>query len=249
MTDISFFHIGSNNLLATESVVKNIRSFHPKNPYFLSSDNAINFMDVAVPNNTSYTHFSKSLGGPKQPYGYEIDSVMEFLDRFKQACYSSYAINKVEHMMMVEDDVWLVNPITVNPDWQMACHNITIGNEIPPPVIDDIEKFSGKKPNNIHYGGGGGSIYNARTFLENYDDVTKWFKENGDRIMKQQYPTFGYIDCFMVVYFYLCGKKYSVNPHLTDTHNHAPGFDYDAFVNNLPKDIQIVNNYKRFYWK
>lgn len=215
----------------------------------LASDNGIYFMDLAVKNNTSYIHYNKSLGGPKQPYGYEINSVLEFLDRFKQACYKSYAINGIEHILMAEDDVWLVNPVTVNPNWQMACHYVSVEQNIPDSVLDEIEIFSGRRPTTKYYGGGGGSIFNAKTFLEYYDDVSWWFKVNGNRIMKEQYTTLGWIDCFMVVYFYLCGKEYSVNPNLTDTHNHAPGFDYDIFVSNLPKDIQIINNYKRFYWK
>lgn len=248
MSNISFFHIGSNKRTATENVVNNIIQFYKPEVYLLGSDNALSFADFAIQKKINYVYYNKKLGGPQQPYGYEIDSVLEFLDRFREACYLSYSVNRIEHIMMAEDDVWLLKPVTVNPNWQMACHNITVGNELPPSLLDEIEQFSGKRPKNIHYGGGGGSIYNAKTFLEYYDDVTHWFRINGDRIIKEEYATFGWIDCFMVVYYYLCGKEYSINPHLTDTHNHAPGFDYDSFVANQPPEIEIINNYKRYYW-
>ena len=248
MSNIAFFHIGSNNRPATEYVVKNIRSFHPKSPYLLASDNALNFFDIAQENKTDYVHYIEKLGGPKQPYGYEIDSVLHFLERFRYACHHAYVVHNCEHIMMAEDDVILVNPVTINPNWQMACHNITYGNELPIPLLDAIEEFCGKRPTSVHYGGGGGSIYNAKTFLEFYDDVTHWFRLNGEHFMKNEYPTLGWIDCFMVVYYFLCGKDYSVNPNMVDTHNHSPGFDYDSFISKQPKEIQIINNYKRFYF-
>lgn len=248
MSKIFVFHIGSNNRTATENVVNNILQFHAPEHYLLASDNALSFAEFALSKKMNYTYYNKKLGGPKQPYGYEIDSVLAFLERFREACFMAYAVNRIEHVLMAEDDVWLLRPVEVDPKWQMACHNITYGNELPKSLLDKIEEFSGVRPSNPHYGGGGGSIYNAKTFLENYDRVTEWFKTHGDYIMKNEYPTFGWIDCFMVVYYFLCGAEYTKNPHLVDTHNHAPGFDYDAFIANQPETVQIINNYKRFYW-
>ena len=47
----------------------------------------------------------------------------------------------------------------------------------------------------------------------------------------------------------LCGKDYTINPHMTDTHNHQNnGFDWDGFVESQPNEIEIVNNYKKYYW-
>ena len=57
------------------------------------------------------------------------------------------------------------------------------------------------------------------------------------------------MDCYMVVYYFLCGKNYSVNPYMTDTHHHQnDGYDYDKFVNEQSEKIEIVNNYKKYYW-
>jgi hypothetical protein len=35
---------------------------------------------------------------------------------------------------------------------------------------------------------------------------------------------------------------------MTDTHHHQPGFDFDVFVDSQPDEIEIVNNYKKYYW-
>ena len=192
--------------------------------------------------------YNEKLGGPTQPFGYDKQKILSFLFRFYNICYQSNICGN-SHIVMLEDDVIVTNPITVNKEWQMACHNITTGNEIPESVIDMIEKFSGKRPLTNQYGAGGGSIFNVKTFIDNYDKVFDFFDENSDYIMHNLYPTFGWIDCFMVIYFMLCGKDYERNPHLIDTNAHWHGFDYDGFVNNLKPNIQIVNNYKKYYYE
>lgn len=149
--------------------------------------------------------------------------------------------------MMAEDDVWIKKHITVNDDWEMAGWDIKVGNIIPDYIIDSITEFSGKRPLTNQYGCGGGSIFKVSTFLDNYDKVIPWFLENHDKF-QQQYSPLGFMDCYMVVYYMLCGKDYSVNPYLTDTHHHQKGFDFDKFVEQQPEHIEIINNYKKYYW-
>lgn len=212
------------------------------------SDNSLDYRLVAVRNKTDYVHCNKKLGGPKQPFGYDVDRILEFLSRFKIACLISQ-LKGSSHIMMAEDDVILVKPVTVESSWEMACHDISGGNIIPPQVINMIELFSGKRPIKFEYGAGGGSIFKIDTFLDNYDNVIQWFKKHANYILYNLYPTLGWIDCFMVVYYLLCGKDYTTNTFLTDTHNHSPGFDYEGFISNLPEHIQIINNYKKYYYE
>ena len=244
MSDISFFHIASIYPTATARVVGNIRNFHPNEFYFLGVDGSNSYSYLSEQFNLHYRAYTKRVGGPVGDYGYRLDGTLEFLNRFHTACINSNS----SHIMMVEDDVWLVKPVTVNPEWEMACHNISVGNEIPLVVRDKIKEFSGKEMSFIRYGGGGGSIFKVSTFIENYDRIVPWFKDNFDAI-QYYYPTIGYIDCFMNMYYYLCGKDYTINPHLTDTHNHKPGFDYEQFIGNLSPEIEIVNNYKKYYYE
>ena len=250
MPDISFFHIGIKPK-ATKYVLESVRKYHKDSTYFLVSDGH-DFggnHELAIQYSCAFSRYNTTLGGPKQPFGYDKSRIIEFLDRFRYGCHLSLALTGVEHVMMLEDDVILVNPVTVDKSWQMACHNITTGNEIPDSVLNMIEEFSGKRPITNQYGAGGGSIFNAKTFLENYDRVIKFFEDHSEYIMNNLYPTFGWIDCFMVIYFMLCGKDYQRNPHLIDTNTHHNNFDFDGFVNNLSPEIQIVNNYKKFYYE
>lgn len=247
MSNISFFHIASVYPKSTENIIKNVRIHHPNDFYFLGVDgvNTRSYEYLVEPYKLNYRHFYAKVGGPVSNYGYYLDGTLEFLRRFRAAC----ALCKTSHIMMIEDDVLLIKPVTVEPEWEMACHNIeSWGNKLPDLLLEKIENYSGYKPKIGNYCAGGGSIFKVSTFLENYDRIVKWFEDNFNEI-QSYYPTIGYIDCFMNVYYYLCGKDYIANPYMVDTHNHIPGFDYEEFINRLPKEIQIINNYKKYYYE
>lgn len=229
---------------ATEEIVKNARQHHKSDYYFLGVDNTISYQSIADTYRTDYKYYHTKIGGPKGDYGFRLDTTLEFLRRFRTACL----LSRSSHIIMMEDDVLIIKPITVNPDWEVACANIQVGNVIPESVHDLIEQHCGKRPTFKQYGAGGGSIFRVSTFLDNFNKNIKWFETHFDNI-QSYYPTIGYIDCFMNVYYYLCGKDYTANPHLADTHNHRPGFDYEAFISNQPPEIEIINNYKKFYYE
>jgi hypothetical protein len=241
MPDISFCHLASaGKKLSTKKMVENVRKYYPDAYYFLGSDNADDLSDIAIDNNCDYYPFKTKVGYPS----YNLEKLLLWLERFKLACQKC----GTSHIMMMEDDVWIKKQITIEEDWEMVGHDIRIGNVIPGFIIDSIESFSGTKPLTDQYGCGGGSIFKVSTFLNNYDRVVEWFKENHDWF-QIKYNPLGYMDCYMVVYYFLCGKNYSVNPYMTDTHHHQnDGYDYDKFVNEQPEKIEIVNNYKKYYW-
>ena len=229
---------------ATTEIVKNARLHHPNEYYFLGVDNTFSYQMVADIYETDYKFYHTKLGGPKEDYGYRLEGTLEFLERFKTACLNSNS----SHIIMMEDDVLIVKPITIDLNWEHACADTKIGNYVPETVIEMIELHSGKRPTFTQYGAGGGSIFKVSTFLEHYDSNIAWFEKYFDMI-QMVYPTIGYIDCFMNVYYWLAGKDYSVNTHRADTHNHQPGFDYETFISNQPPEIQIINNYKKYYYE
>jgi hypothetical protein len=243
MTSISFLHLASaGKKLSTEKMVQQVRKHHssPQTYYMVGSDAADDLSDIATRFTCHYKLYNTKLGYPS----YDSSKTIEWLSRFRQACLEC----RTSHIMMMEDDVWIKKPITVEDEWEMAGHDIRIGNIIPDFIIDSIQEFSGKRPLTNQYGCGGGSIFKVSTFLDNYDRVIAWFEENHDAF-HQQYTPLGFMDCFMVVYYMLCGKNYLANPYMTDTHHHTnDGYDYDGFVNNQPENIEIVNNYKKYYW-
>ena len=241
MTDISFCHLASaGKMLSTQKTVENVRKYYPDAYYLLGSDAADDLYDIAVENKCDYHHFADKVGYPS----YNLEKLLLWFERFRAACIKC----NTSHIMMMEDDVWIRKQLTLEDDWELAGQNVTEGNIIPQNIVDSIVQFSGEQPNSVQYGFGGGSIFKVSTFLDNYDRVIEWFKSNHDTF-QQQYSPLGFMDCYMMVYYLLCGKKTSVNTHLTDTHHHTnDGWDYDEFVNQQPYNIEIVNNYKKYYW-
>lgn len=244
MSNISFFHIASVYQTATEKVVANVRKHHPNNFYFLGVDGTESFEYLVESYKLHYRYFTNRIGGPVGEYGYRLNGVLEFLTRFREACLNC----NTTHIMMLEDDVYLTKPVTIEKDWEMAGHYISHGNRLHPELIKRISEFTGEDCKNDFYGCGGGSIFCTSTFLANYNKVVEWFKQNFDEV-QAVYPTIGYNDCFMVVYYLLCNRNYTTNTKLTDTHNHKPGFDYESFISNLSPEIEIVNNYKKYYYE
>jgi hypothetical protein len=241
MADISFCHLASaGKKISTQQMVENVCKYYPDAYYFIGSDAADDLSDIAFLQNCDYQYYDVKVGYPS----YTLEKLLLWFERFKYACLMC----KTSHIMMMEDDVWIKKKLTVEDNWEMAGHNITIGNVIPDFIIDSITEFSGKKPITNQYGCGGGSIFKVSTFLENYDRVIEWFKKNHDWF-QIKYNPLGFMDCYMVVYYMLCGKDYTVNPYMTDTHHHTnDGYDYDEFVMSQPSHIEIINNYKRYYW-
>ena len=244
MSNISFWHCGSNKPHATEFAIANVRKHHPNAYYHLCVDgqNMEEFYRIAKKYDCDFVYYDRKLGGPVQPYGYNEDKIDEFLSRFHKAFESC----DTSHIMMMEDDVLILKPISVYPNWKHACHNVTSDNFFPEKLKDLCAKY-GIRPNWNSYGAGGGSIFNTYIFLDSYPNVKHILFDIIYEIGRE-YPTIGWLDCFLNVFYYICGCEYSVNPHLTDTHNHRPGFDYDKFISNLDPKIEIVNNYKRLYF-
>jgi hypothetical protein len=240
MSDISFIHLASaGKKVSSSHIVKQIRSLYPNSYYLLASDGADDLESIAKENNTDYKYYTEKLGYP----GYDSKKLVTWLERFKEACLQA----NTSHIMMVEDDVWIKKQLTVHDDWEMACHYQGHGNIMHSGLMDMVERFSGKRSNTNQYGGGGGSIYKVSTFLDNYDRITNWFESNTDYV-RSFYPELGFMDCYMPIYYMLCGKDYTINPYMTDTHHHKEGFDFDGFVESTPNEIEIVNNYKKYYW-
>jgi hypothetical protein len=241
MSSLSFIHLASaGKKVSTGHIVANIRKYYPDAYYFLASDAADDLKEIADLNNCEYCYYDTKVGYPS----YDLEKLLLWFERFKYACSKC----ETTHIMMMEDDVWIKKSITVEDDWELAGQNVTVGNIIPENIIDSITEFSGKKPNKNQYGFGGGSIFKVSTFLENYNNVIEWFKNNHDTF-KKEYMPLGFMDCYMMFYYFLCGKDASVNPYLTDTHHHQNnGYDYDKFVNEQDSLIEIINNYKKYYW-
>ena len=212
---LGVFHQVYNKPKATEEAIKSFRKYHPDNPYVLICDGGEDFAAIAKKYNCVYLHEKDNLGyrdhtHPSGIYGMTKDEVLVWLERFKRAC----ELCGTDHIIMMEDDILIRGEIHVPDDWEFA-GQAKPGNYLREEFLDYMTRKYGVEWNVNYYGTGGGSIFNAKTFLANYDRVINIFDEEFDYIKKDLCGNFGWVDVWMPTYFFLCGKEYRHNNQLT----------------------------------
>lgn len=232
------YHQSYKNKIATEEAIKSFRKYHPTNPYFLVSDGGDDFSDLAIKYNCIYYHSPINLGyrhhtDPSGIYGYTSNEVLEWISRFKMGC----ELTKSDHLIMMEDDVHIMNALEVNENVEFSGMSFP-GNKFNPELIEYFSSKYGAIFHNDWYGSGGGSIFKTKTFLDNYDRIYNIFKSEIEYVKKEVDHRFGWVDFFMTVYYYICGKQYTVNPFHTEV-THNPNWETGNYA--------IIHQYKKFY--
>lgn len=228
---IAAFHHVFNNLTATEEAIKSFRKYHPSAPYFLLGDDGVDHYELCKKYNCNLFQFNLHLGYPPfDKYG-----IIEWLSRVFLACAKS----NTTHIMLMEDDVHIINPINFEHNWELAGVSSHWNDSLHPVIIEKIVSFSGNYPLQSWYGGGGGSILNTKTFLENYYKFVSFYFDNFDYFYNYQ-KILGWTDFTLTTFFFFSGKNYTVNPRLYEIKG-----DCDEL--KLKKDFDILHHYKKFY--
>lgn len=230
--NIGAFHQAYRNKKATENVIKNFRLHYPNNPYFLFSDNGLDFIDIANEYNCFYEFCDYQIGYNKYT-GFGKKGSFEWLKRFNKACIKL----NTEYVIMLEDDVLIQNDIYIPEKTEFYGLSVP-GNKIPQ---EFIEYFTNKYSSifyNDWYGSGGGSVFRSKTFIDNYEKIIKIFEEEYDHITSNLNVNFGWVDFFMTTFYYMCGKEYTINPFLTETTKNS---------NWKNSYFSIVHHYKELY--
>ena len=213
---LGVFHQCFRERNATEYAVENFRKYND-GPYTLICDGGKeDFSDIAEKYNCDYYHFEWNLGlkdgsQPGGEYGWNKEESLEWLRRFKISCQNG----KCDHIIMMEDDVYTMNKINVNSEVEFAGLHVP-GNQFRPEFVNYLTEKYNAKFNYDWYGTPGGSIFNADTFLKNYDKIIDIFQEDYDNIKENYCPVIGWPDALLTIYYYICGKTYTVNPYLTE---------------------------------
>lgn len=233
---LSVFHSAYKNKKATEEAIKNFRKYND-GPYFLVSDGGDDFSEIAKKYNCYYQHFDWNLSlrdhnHPSGIYGNTKQETLEWLRRFYLAC----TLLESDHIMMMEDDVLIKGKINVEENVEFS--GLDNGPFIHKELIEYLtQKYDAKFDYNW-YGLPGGAIFKTKTFVENYDRITKIFNDEFDYIKDNLMKSIGFVDVWMTVYFYLCKKPYTINPYFTEVTTNP---------NWKNSNYAIVHKYKEHY--
>lgn len=233
---LAAFHHVYDNLIATEEAIKSFRFNHPDSPYFLLGDGGKDYTDIAKKYNCHFFYFNSHLGYP--PYG--RDGIIEYFYRVFLACAKSNS----SHILLMEDDVHIANPIQFEESWEIAGYTGVHNEKIHPFLLDYAQKTSGITASQNWYGGGGGSILNAITFLKTFYKFIDFYYNNFDNIRNNYQYIVGWPDFSTTLLYFTAGKQYTINPRLHEIRNNK--FDE---ITTLKSQYDIFHHYKKFYTK
>jgi hypothetical protein len=238
---IGCFHTVYENKKSTEFILQEFRKYNPDAPYTLVCDGGVNYYDIAKKYNCKYVHSYMRIGRrngghPSGIYGFTKDETLHWLHHFREAALHCQQ-NEATHMIMMEDDVLCKGKVNFNPEWEIAGFD-TEGNKISPLLLDYLAKKYNVYPNVDWYGAGGGTIFKVSTFLENYHKMYDFIDFEFEHIIKHLDYRFGWLDLYMQILYFVCGKKYSVNPDLTEVWK-TPNY--------MTSHHTLVHAYKEYY--
>lgn len=199
-----------NNKNATRFVLENFRKYFPDNPVVLISDGGENFSDIALEYRCSF-HMRENIFGNKtnnyDTHCYDSKRTIEWWNRQKlvsEICLQDY-------VMIMEDDVLFQENFDIKAPFQLR--GVRRSNILTDPILKEIAKC-GYEGNS--YGMCGGSMYNAKTLLDIYDDVIVDITENHDRLISEElhFRPLGAVDCNITYHFNKRGHKYEAAPWL-----------------------------------
>jgi hypothetical protein len=211
MKSLGVFHPSYYNAKEFKSAFQNFRKYFPDSPYLIYSDMGDDFSEY-VDDKTFYKRADiRYYGtGPKSYWGDDWDIWFSYYQRLKDSC----EICNTDYIMVMEDDVLITRNFTIEEDFNFCgpCNA-----EISPKIIEYIENRLGYKIQNTHYGLCGGSIFNARKFLENYDSILENLKNLHYEYTFNLTENHGFVpDCNFTIHFNLLGLGYSCSPWVKD---------------------------------
>lgn len=241
---IDAIHFVYNNLIATEKAIESFRKFNPSSKYIVICDGGDNFSKICEKYDCDYIHSNKHIGYPQIPHGFYYEDMMEYLDRFSKAV----SLCKNQNIIIMEDDVHIIDNITVNESDEMLVTKNCLQNYIHPLIIDFLTKISKTNIDN-HYGMGGGSIFKKQSFEEAFVKMKPLIELNFNE-MQKIYPTIGWTDCIISLILMGIGKQHKVNNQLHELTSWGQDYtkiNYDNIDDLYQNGVAILHHYKKYY--
>jgi len=261
MSSLGFVHYTTKGQkYAGSKVMENVRQFYPDAFYMVINDAGEDRTDDCIKYNAEYYHSQKRMGYPEEPYGYSLENVLEFWERFYIACFRT----NTTHLLYLEDDIRIIKPITFPEDVEV--YSLPAGfpdgtpfpNGFPQAFMQHIYDYSGVWPNVNSYNASGGTIFNVKTFKDNYGHIVQWMKNNFDNVKYYMYQKMGWQDSFGTYFYLLSGKRYTTNPNFCNVYDPEGTNEFDYYGHyeypqdyvvskGIPDNIEYVHNDKRYY--
>jgi hypothetical protein len=228
------YHQCFNNKKATEFAIKNFKEYNPDIDYYLVSDGGEDFSEIAKKYSCNYIFEKNNIG---MNY-YTVEQAHQIMNRLKNCAILSSS----EYILLMEDDVLCRNKFNLYENIDLA-GVYSPGNIIPKEVLDYLSKKYNITPNINWYNACGGTILNTDVLLNKFNLVEKFINEDHDYIVKNlsgEKYSFGYgsMDQLLVLIYFVCGKKISVNKQLTE---------YWRNPNWVHSNHALVHQYKEQY--
>ena len=210
MTEFGVFYQVYKNHKAVRFVLENFRKHFPDNPVTLISDGGDDFTYMEDEFECKFFMKENIFGDEQNEYDrhcYDARRTIEWWKRQKLSCQES----GYEYTMILEDDVYVKEHFDIQAPFQLR--GVKSCNRITAPILREISKC-GYEGN--YYGMCGGSIYNAKTLIEIYDDVIEDISQNHDKLLSEElhFRPLGAVDCNITYHFNKRGHKYEVAPWL-----------------------------------
>ena len=210
MKTLGVFHSTYYNREQFKFSFNNFRKHFPNAPYLIYSDFGDDFLEYVDDN----TFFKKSNiryygTGPNAYWNDNWDIWFSYYQRLKDAC----EICGTDYILVMEDDVLINNHFNIEEDFDFCgpCSAYLSNN-----IINFIESKINEKINS-HYGLCGGSIFNAKKFLENYDKILDNLKKYHYEYSSNLTDIISLVgDGNFTIQFNLLGLKYECSKWILD---------------------------------
>lgn len=231
--NLAIFHQCYKERRATEFAASEFRLHNPNYKYYLVSDGGDDFSKIAKKNNIEWYYEDNVTMAMMNS-----DIALKVINRLKKY----FEISSCEYLMLMEDDIWCRGEIDFNFSFNAIGAN-SKNNVYHPDALSYISKKYNVEIKNNYFNLCGGSILNREIFINNFDLIEKFLKEDHDyirQISKYEYDNFEYggWDSTLNMLYIICNKEVGINPELTETWR-----DKDWKTNNK----KLVHWYKSHY--
>jgi hypothetical protein len=241
---ISGYLWGYEKIEAGNKSLATFRKFYPNSDLFCRVDiggNIEGYKKISESWEAQFSINKVKVGycGNFSPSNYEIgrdhwpkENAFEWLNGIYSACLKTTS----KYMIILEEDVFLLKPISIL-DNEFGAAIVRSNNLMPQPIMEFINLFEGNVVDN-KYGCCGGCIINVKDFIKGWEICKDSLWQYYD-LIAQYTKLIGWSDCILQVVIQCSGSKIIINPELVE-----PWMVEQGWIDKDWKEFEIINYLK-----